>query len=160
MTPDTTLLNRWLTEYRRLIYRVVMSSAASGAEQDDLFQEIAIALWRSTARFEGRSQETTWIYRVALNTAISFKRGAPQPPPTDQAELLPAETSVEQEQELDWLYRRLRELDPVDRSIVVLYLDGTSYADMASILGISESSVGVKINRVKQKLKMLIGAQS
>lgn len=135
-----------------------MTYANSKQEQEDLFQEIAIALWRSISKFEERSAESTWIYRIALNTAISSVRRAPAPFSDNPDFDAPGSPdSLEQEQEMDWIYRKLRSLNPVDRSLIVLYLEGTSYTEMAEIIGISESAVGVKISRVKTKLKTLIG---
>ncbi len=151
-------LNDWLDRYRRLIYRVVMIYADNESARDDLFQEIAVALWCSVPQFEGRSAESTWIYRVALNTGMTYRRKADRQPDTDVLDenLAAATPTPEADQEIAWVYERVRCLSLVDRSLVLLYLDGNSYEDMASILGISPSAVGVKINRVKKRLAALL----
>ena len=130
---------------------------------EDLYQEIALALWRSIPSFSERSSESTWIYRVALNTAISAAR--------KQSDLHISDTPLEElvgrdsnetlarASELEWVYRRIRTMSLVDRSLVLLYLDGNSYQDIAEILGISESNVGAKISRLKSRLKQLVMAE-
>lgn len=152
------LLRRWLDGCRGILYRVLMVYADSAAEREDLEQEIALALWRSTSRFEGSSADSTWVYRVALNTALTQRRTASRRPRTDELIAEPAapEQDPAQSKEQDeqaWLYAAIRTLSPVDRSLVLLWLDGTSYDDMAEILGISSSLVGVKISRVKARLR-------
>jgi RNA polymerase sigma-70 factor (ECF subfamily) len=151
-------LTRWLTSYRRLIYRVVTLYAPDPAAGEDLFQEIAIALWRSIPRYEGRSAESTWIYKVALNTAIAAaRRGArPSAATEDPADQGQADPDWEHAAKLEWLYAKIRTMNLIDRSLVLLYLDGNSYEEIGEILGISVSSVGVKINRVKSRLKTLV----
>ena len=127
------------------------------SEREDLYQEIVMALWQSIDRFEGRSKETTWIYRVALNTALGLKRK--KLPVTES--LTGYETAADdpQRDEMDWVYSRLRTLNSVDRSLVLLYLDGNSYEDIAEVLGISSSNVGAKINRIKTKLRDLLAQE-
>ncbi len=149
---------RWLKQYRALIYRVVMIYAPHLDAQEDLFQEIALALWRSIEKFDQRSAESTWIYRVALNTAISHRRRTDRQPRTKPLESWDGwvRFDPERDQQLDWLYAQIRTMQLVDRSLALLYLDGNSYEDMATILGISKSSVGVKINRMKFRLKTLL----
>jgi len=159
------ILGDWLTRYRRLIYRVIVLYARDAASGDDLYQEIALALWRSIPNFESRSSESTWIYRVALNTALSAARRAPRIDDDGTAGLEriagpDGELTREQESELSWVYDRIRTMNLIDRSLVLLYLDGNSYQDIAEILGISESNVGVKINRVKARLRALVETEA
>lgn len=160
MNPQAqeALLNDWLDRYRRLIYRVVMVYADNESSYDDLFQEIALALWRSLPQFEGRAAESTWIYRVALNTGMTYRRKTDRQPDTGTLDenIAAATPTHEADQEMAWVYERIRTLSLIDRSLVLLYLDGNSYEDMASILGISSSNVGAKINRVKRRLAALL----
>ena len=154
MDVRTATLTRWLEDYRGLIYKVVMIYADNLDEQEDLFQDIAVALWRSCDQFEGRSRETTWVYRVALNTAIDRRRRDGRRPQTTSLRADHHWVSLpDPDEEQSWLYASIRSLDLVDRSLVLLYLDGNSYADIGEILGIRAANVGVKINRVKAKLK-------
>ncbi len=164
-TTDTNLpmqnndqFQRWLTDYRGLIHRVVMLYAYTFSDQEDLYQEIATALWQSQGKFEGRAKETTWVYRVALNTALNLKRRKNLI--TD--ELTGAEPAPEapESERLDWVYARLRTMSPVDRSLVLLYLDGNSYEDISEVLGLNVSNVGVKINRIKTRLRDLLSKET
>lgn len=130
-------------------------------DRKDLYQEIVLQLWRAFPRFRQEAQRSTWMYRIALNTAISlFRRQAHQP--TREAfgdELLNvAQGSVppEVEERLGQLYRAVERLSPVEKALIVLYLEDNSYEEMAAVLGISPSNVGVKLNRIKTKLKTLV----
>jgi len=148
------LLRRWLDGCRGILYRVLMVYAESPAEREDLEQEIALALWRSTERFEGASSDSTWVYRVALNTALTHRRVASRTLATDELTQDPRAPDPERDEQA-WLYAAIRSLSPVERSLVLLWLDGTRYEDIALILGISTSLVGVKISRVKARLRAM-----
>lgn len=152
----TQTLTRWLKDHEAVVYRVVVSYAKDPQAQEDLFQDIALALWRSVNRFEGAAKETTWIYRVALNTAIDFVRKGNRAPDTTSFDEKVHWVSIEPPSEdLAWVYEKIRALEPVDRSLMLMHLDGYRYQEIAEVLGISESAVGVKINRVKARLQAL-----
>ncbi len=154
-------LTRWLSDYDALIYRVVMSYARDAATQEDLFQDIAFALWRSVDKYGGEAKETTWIYRVALNTAIDFARKGSRAPATTPFDETTHWVSIEPpDEDLAWVYEKIRALDPVDRSLMLMHLDGYRYQEISEVLGISESAVGVKINRVKKRLKALFDEEA
>ena len=153
---------QWLGEHKGLLYRVVRAYGNTAADQDDLFQEICLQLWLSIPRFEGKAKVSTWIYRVALNTALVWNRGeknrrkhrdrliifAPQQQAGDSQ---PSQEIIER------LYEAVRKLPKVDASIVLMHLDGLGYDEMAQILGISESNAGVKLNRAKKQLALVLG---
>src|SRR5690349_23866342 len=123
-------------------------------DRDDLFQEITVQVWRSIPSFRHESGETTWIYRVALNTAIQWvkkERKHSEAGTLDRVYVL-EEYEVGVDEQLDWLYKQIHQLNGIDRSITLLMLDNFSYKEMADILGITESNVGVKINRIKKRL--------
>jgi RNA polymerase sigma-70 factor (ECF subfamily) len=126
----------------------------------DLYQDILVALWRAFPSFKGEAQPSTWLYRVALNTALSHDRkqtvreeaklDAGHPMWTDG---LPAPSAdLEQQEQLDRLYAAIDRLDDVDKALVMMYLDGNSYHTMADVLGISENYVGVRLHRIKKQL--------
>lgn len=134
---------------------------ADGAEaQRDLYQDILVELWRSFPSFEGDAQPGTWLYRVALNTALSHDR---RQNVRDEATLDPDDpvwtdgvaqpgAHVERQEKLDRLYAAIDRLDDVDKALVMMYLDEKSYTEMADVLGISENYVGVKLHRIKNQL--------
>ena len=148
----------FLNRHQSVLRRVCRIYADSPEDREDLFQETVYQLWRSYPSFRGESSTGTWMYRVALNTAISALRrktkanlevaleaGLAQVPAPDP--------SVGEAGRIDQLYRMIRRLNQVDRALVLLYLEDLSYKELASILGLSESNVGVKLNRIKAKLQ-------
>ncbi len=153
-----------LGEHQGLLIKVVRSFADYRADQDDLFQEIVLQVWLSLPSFRKEAKPTTWLYRVALNTALAWKRGETkrrgrQSPlslahPTAQA-AMPADEARDGDL-VEQLYTAIRALPLVKRALVVLYLDGFTYREIAEVVGVSESNVGVSLNRIKRELAAAI----
>ncbi|MFN0068718.1 MAG: RNA polymerase sigma factor [Limisphaerales bacterium] len=145
--------DEWLGRHRGLIFKVVRAYAFTPHDQDDLFQEIITQMWSSIPQFRGDSAVTTWLYRVALNTALAWRRkvrrNRDRTESLDGSELVLEAPARAPNPRLEWLYEQIARLDHVDRSLALLMLDGFSYREMAETLGITESNVGVKINRIK-----------
>ena len=131
--------------------------------RQDLYQEIMFQLWRSLPTFTGASSIDTWVYRVALNTALTQSRRRPARSETTldeelaesqqlQSSLGAATETLELDEQTDRLYAAIDRLDSVDRMLVTMYLDNRSYSAMAEVIGISESNVGVKLHRIKRAL--------
>jgi len=160
------LFKQWLEEYKNLIFKVVRAYAKSQQDQDDLFQEILLQLWLSIPRFEGEAKETTWIYKVALNTSLVWKRTEKRKRKKLRTEALniqeisqaksDCDKSSQNQQILGQVYDSIRQLAKSESSIVLLYLDGLSYDEIADVLGISKSNVGARLNRAKKKLAQLL----
>jgi len=150
------IFETWLNDYKAMLFKVVRAYAFTEPERDDLFQEIAIQIWRSIPDFRRDSAVITWIYRVALNTAIKWNRDEQKYREGRQSfenmEHLLQKNKQQRDDRLDWLYDEIGKLDEIDRSISLLMLDGFSYKEMSKILGITESNVGVKIHRIKKHL--------
>lgn len=129
------------------------------ANREDLVQEIVAQLWRSFARYDGRVAFSTWMYRVALNVAISFYRQETRRTKNvelrDPAVLEGLERTHEpgRNEALDTVLEHVNQLDELDRAVMILYLDDEPYAEIASILGISETNVATKISRIKERLR-------
>ena len=150
-----TILEEWLELYKGLLFKVVRAYSVEAVDQDDLFQEIIIQIWRSIPTFRQESSPTTWLYRIALNTAIKWTRKVrkhSQAENLDKVQHILQENRIPIDDRLEWLYREIYRLDEIDRSVALLLLEGFSYKEMAGILGITESNVGVKINRIKKRL--------
>lgn len=154
------ILSDWLTEHKGILIKIVRSYAFTPHDQDDLFQEMSLKLWQSIPDFRGESKASTWIYRVALFSATVWARGEKKQPPTQDFEgvsgKLPAcltQKDVVKDEKVEWLYEQIASLDYIDRSVCLLMLDGYRYKEIAKILGISESNVGVKMHRVKRDLQ-------
>lgn len=129
-------------------------------DREDLFQEIVVQLWRALPKFEGQSKFSTWLYRVALNTAISDFRKKRRTLPVSETVVESLEIKselgeVDKEENLNTLYVAISRLPEVDKAIVMLYLEDKSYEEMEDILGISANNLRVKMNRVKEKLRQL-----
>jgi len=157
------LFKRWVHDCSGLMLKVARAFAPSDADRQDLIQEILLQLWRSLPRFEGKAKSSTWVYRVAMNTALAwrrkeFQRRVPQAPLLD-IETFPAESdalTMERRELVESLYGAIRQLPRVDACIVMMSLDGLSYREMSEVLGISENHVGVKLNRAKEQLARLL----
>ena len=150
------IFNDWLAGHKGILFKVVHAYAFEHADRQDLFQEIVFQVWRSVDTFRGESSVPTWMYRVALNTAIAWTRKEDRhqrgKQPLAVVEGLLTTSSDAHDPRVEWLYRQIAELKDVDRSVALLMLDGFSYKDIASIVGITESNVGVKISRIKSAL--------
>lgn len=147
----------WTREHSAILHHVVNGFAA-GDNRSDLLQEVLLAVWKSIPAFRSQAKPTTYLYRVCHNAALlwirteknyrrrveQFGASAPRGFVTDPDSLT--------DQRLANLYAAIRLLKPVDRSLILLSLDGLSYREMAEVLGLSESNVGVKINRIKIQL--------
>jgi RNA polymerase sigma-70 factor (ECF subfamily) len=152
-TDQKNIFNEWLTSHTALLFKVVRSYAPDPADRNDLFQEIIIQVWRSVPSFRQQSAVSTWLYRIALNTAIKWTRKEKRH--TSESLELAQELLVEDthaDDRLAWLYEEIHKLDEIDRSLALLMLDDFSYKEMSAMLGISEANVGVKINRIKKRL--------
>lgn len=141
-------------QYKRTIYSVCYMFSRDKEEINDLFQEILVRLWLGFDQFEQRSSVNTWVYRIALNTAINSDKRAkrrPQTVPlsTDIDPYDPQDSSLEQVRQL---YALINQLDVMDRGLVLLWLEGIGYDEIAAIMGITVANVGIKLHRIKEKL--------
>ena len=163
MTQQKTF-DAWMRAHKAILFKVARAYGSTHADREDLFQEIALQVWHSVDAFRGDAAVTTWIYRVALNTALAWKRkerkhGDGRQDLETTEGLLIAPPS-ERDPRLDWIYQKISALDEVNRSLALLMLDGFSYRDMSQILGLSESNVGVKINRIKAAMAAQLAKES
>ncbi|MDB6119790.1 MAG: polymerase sigma factor, sigma-70 family [Verrucomicrobiaceae bacterium] len=158
MTADhqEQLFRRWLADHAGLLWKVVRAFAALATDQEDLLQEISLQLWNSVPAFRGDARESTWIYRVAFNTAIGWQRSEKRRRLKHEAFLKfhdePAHEPSGDSDLIAALYAAIRELPKLDASLALMLLDDLSYREMADVLGISENYVGVKLNRVRKQL--------
>lgn len=161
-----TLFLAWLEEHRGIFYRLSRAYTESAEDQADLAQEMAAQLWRSLPGFRQQCQPVTWVYRVCLNTALGWRRGAiHRPRPENRThEAIEALVSAEprpgwtheQEELLVRLYDAIRQLPTGERSLVLLSLDGLSYREISELTGLTENHVGVALSRARQKLAVTL----
>lgn len=141
-----------------------MMYAQNRAESDDMFQEICIQVWRAYPQFKGDSKFSTWLYRVSINTAISWirKEKKHRLDNRDDEKLFgvhddtPFYVTEEKVEQIAALHRAIQKLNDVDRSLVLLYLEDVAYAEISEILGLTMTNIKVKMNRVKKRLKKLM----
>lgn len=164
-----SLFMNWLDEHGSSVMKVARAYTLTSEECQDLAQEILLQAWQSLPKFEHKSSVATWFYRVALQTAMNWKRKdttrrARQKPLLEvQTLVIEGSDSAEQAQQRDTverLYQAIHQLPKADAALVLLYLDELSYREMADVLGISESNVGVKLNRAKKALNELMKGES
>jgi RNA polymerase sigma factor (sigma-70 family) len=144
-------------QHKKILYKVCNSYCRNRDDRDDLAQEIIIQLWRSFGNFDERYRFSTWMYRIALNVAISFYRRENRRTRyviSDEEHLLEAtDETKNQPEEIRLLYEFIEGLDALNKALILLYLDGNNYQDIAEVLGISETNVATKISRLKSKMR-------
>jgi RNA polymerase sigma-70 factor (ECF subfamily) len=157
------LFKGWITEHGGAVLKVARAYTLTTEDCRDLVQEILLQVWRSLPRFQCRASAPTWAYRVALNTALDWhkkerRRQIRQQPIFEDLPVtgLDGPQQAVQGEIIDRLYAAIRQLPKTDAAIVLLYLDDLSYRQIAEVLGISESNVGVKLNRAKKALGELM----
>lgn len=147
---------QYIDQYQPVIHKICRLYRDSKEDREDLFQEIVFQLWKSAHTFEGRAKFSTWMYRIALSTALAgFRKKSPA---VVYPETLPERTEEQDEKQLqsEQLMEALKRLDDADKALIALYLEDLSYQEIAEITGISENYVGVKLNRIKIKLQKWI----
>lgn len=149
-----------INQHRAILHKICRLYADSNHDRQDLYQEIMIQLWKSFPGFRNESLFGTWLYRVALNTAIGGLRKKKVKTvnyePGQMQGLPQMEQTNDEEMQLQLLYKAMGQLNEIDRAMVMLYLEDKSYDEMEAILGISQNNLRVKMNRVREKLRKLI----
>jgi len=157
---ETSELTDLLRRHAGLIHKVAYAYCRDATDREDVVQEVAVQLWRSRDRYDRRFAETTWVYRIALNVAISFhrreRRHREKRRSIEEASAItivsgPASAPGE---DIEGLMACVDDLGDLEKALVLLWLDGNDHATVASVLGISVSNVGTKLHRVKEKLRV------
>ena len=165
-TPDLeALFKAWLEEHRGILVKVARSYASSQADAEDLKQELMLQIWASLGTFSGQAKPSTWIYRVCLNTALTWHRGAIRRarrtgPVAEMGSVAsqassPAEDAAKRDL-LDRLYAAIQAMPEFDRALVLLMLDGLAYREISEVTGLTENHVGVALTRARRRLAELM----
>jgi len=146
-----------LQTHRKIVFKVAAVYARGEEDRRDLAQEILLQVWRSFGGYDAGRPFSTWMYRVALNVGLSHarrQRERTQPLDASHIDTLGGGTPIEEPDErLAQLTRAIESLEPLDRALILLYLDEQPYAEIATVLGIGESNVGTRLARLKQRLR-------
>ncbi len=145
-----------LNQHQKIIYKVCNLYMDSHADREDLFQEITLQAWKAYENFRGDAKFSTWLYRVALNTAITYFRKEKRKPAIFSTDTVPDQTEETYdpiEEQVKAMYTAIGNLSKIDKAIVMLYLEDYSYIEIGEMMGITANNVAVKMNRIKIKLK-------
>ncbi|MEN2402058.1 RNA polymerase sigma factor [Flavobacterium sp. MC2016-06] len=159
---EKEFLNR-IESHKGILYKVSKMYMDNSDDQQDLFQEIVCQLWKSYDSFRNESQFSTWMYRVAVNTAIVFLRKEKRK--VDKYEIASENIKDDEgdshikESQIDHFYKAVQKLEKIDKAIIFYQLEGFSHKEIGDNLGISEGNARVKLNRAKEKLKEIIKNQ-
>ena len=164
--PDRQHFNTIVNENHASIYRICKAYLGRSVEVEDLYQEVLINVWHSLPRFKGNSKISTWIYRVTVNTAITYRRKknrheskwVPMEPghPIPGSEESSKEEKIRLEKKLEKMMGLIEGLKKDQRIVIGLYLEDLSYKEIAEVLGKDTNYVGVKISRIKEKLSKMM----
>ena len=161
MSDPESLFKSWITEHGGAVIKVARAYTLTAEDCQDLVQEILLQAWRSLPQFQARASPSTWIYRIALNTALGWHRKervrlGRERPIREEIQAPDGSGQIERREVVERLYAAIRRLPPDGTALVLLYLDDLSYRQIAEVLGISEGNVGVKLNRAKKALGELM----
>ncbi|HVW95264.1 MAG TPA: sigma-70 family RNA polymerase sigma factor [Mucilaginibacter sp.] len=148
-----------VNEHKGIIYKVCSVYAENESDRKDLYQEIVIQAWKGFEKFRGEAKFSTWLYQVAINTAIAGFRKMKRSPviftDDDLSDVAVTQKPNGETEETERLYSAINRLNEIEKAIVVLYLDGKSYEEMEVITGITNGALRVKMTRIKEKLRQL-----
>ena len=146
--------------YAAIIIKICRAYTDTQEDFEDYYQEVCLQIWRSKDSFKEQSAWSTWIYRLSLNVCLTFlkkKKNNKQNAPSD---LLPDEVLVDSrafaDESLNQLYGAIRQLSEIDRGVILLYLEEKSYQEIADIIGTNTNNIGVRITRIKERLKKIL----
>jgi RNA polymerase sigma-70 factor (ECF subfamily) len=151
-----------INEHQGLIHKVCIMYESDRDVRDDLFQEIVLQLWKSYPGFRGESKITTWMYRIALNTAISGYRKQTRKVKTEDLDdvhfNISEQYSEDGEENVQRLHQAIRQLSEIERAMVMMALEEIPYDEIAETIGITQNNVRVRMNRIREKLRKLMAA--
>ncbi len=158
------LEHKFVTEleaHQNIVHKVCSLYTDNRDAHNDLFQEITIQLWKAYPKFRGESKFSTWMYRVALNTAITLYRKSKRRVQTQNYDTVIYKIKADdydetEEQQLKLMYNAIKQLSDIDKALVFLYLEDKDYTEISETLGITEVNARVKMNRIRTKLKTIL----
>jgi RNA polymerase sigma-70 factor (ECF subfamily) len=145
-----------------IIIKICRAYTNTQEDFEDYYQEVCLQIWRSKDRFREQSEWSTWIYRLSLNVCLTLLKKKKKDPSHFVSDSLPEEVSVDShafaDESLNQLYNAIRKLSEVDRAIILLYLEEKPYQEIAEIIGTNPNNIGVRIKRIKERLKKILNS--
>lgn len=155
-----SLKDRFIEEIKanhRIIRKVCLVYAQTKDDQDDLFQECLYNAWKAFPKFRNDAKFSTWLYKLALNTALYHQRKNKFSSMEVEIELAKnPKIELEDNDNFEQLYHAIMILNPIEKSVILLYLEGLSYREIGEITGFTETNIGAKLSRIKEKLKKIL----
>lgn len=149
-----------IVPYKAIIIKICRAYTNSQEDFEDYYQEVCLQIWKSHQNFRHQSEWSTWVYRLALNVCLTLLKKQKNSTHHFATDYLPEQTLVDSrafaDESLNLLYMAIRQLSEIDRAIIMLYLDEKSYQEISEIMGITPNNVGVRIKRIKERLKKLL----
>jgi len=150
-----------LQKHQNIVHKVCRLYTNNQDAHNDLFQEIAIQLWKAYPKFRGDSKFSTWMYRVGLNTSITLYRKSKRSIRTEEFDAIQYKISAEEyddteEEQLNLMYKAVHQLNDIDKALIFLFLEDKNYKEISETLGITEVNARVRMNRIKTKLKTIL----
>lgn len=158
------LKHKFISEFennQNIIHKICRIYTTNRTDHNDLFQEIAVQLWKAYPKFRGEAKFSTWMYRIGLNTAITlFRKSKRQVQTQDFDSVLYRIASIDyddtEEQQLKLMYQAIHQLSDIDKALVFMYLEDKSYEEISETLGLSQVNARVKMNRIKTRLRQIL----
>lgn len=163
MKRDAHAFLEIIESHKGIIYKVANSYCRNEEDRKDLLQEVILQLWLSFSRYDEQYKLSTWMYRIALNVAISFYRKESRRSIINQPipeAIIYLQQPQEKNADLERLHRFIRELKEIDRAIIILYLEGNAQQEIAEILGLTQTNVSTRVSRIKQQLKQKFSTET
>lgn len=146
--------------YAGIIVKICRAYTNNQEDFEDYYQEVCLQIWKSRDRFKGQSEWSTWVYRLSLNVSMTLLKKRKNNPKYFASDILPEEIEdgipVFADEALDHLYNAIKQLSEVDRGVILLYLEEKSYLEIAEIMGTNPNNIGVRVKRIKERLKKLL----
>ena len=162
MNPKEATFTKLIKDHEGIIYKIARAYCDNAEDQQDLYQDIVVQLWKGFETFRGESKASTWMYRVALNTTFSFLRKEKRKGHKVGLENVQLSYEVQDpvlEERLKAMYAQIKKLDDVEKGIMLLLLEGKKYEEIAAVTGFSRTAIGTRISRIKNKLKQQLVKQ-
>lgn len=156
---DKQRFTELIDQNQGIIHKVCSLYFLDSEMKKDIYQEVILRLWKSFPSFRGDSKFSTWMYRVTLNTTITFVRQQQRRKTDaigDESMNIPDVADHDKEEQINLLHKAIKQLNEVDRAIIMLYLDEKSYEEISEIMGMTVTNIGVRINRAKNKLEKIL----